>query len=84
VESKNATSIKTKLLKFYIANKVTVTGLTNLIKELNMFLTSSELAPPEDLDLDSSVDIIPKIEFDTSIQLKREEPQREGAAPESL
>jgi hypothetical protein len=36
-ESEEVGPIKEKIFKFYLANRVTATGLTNIIKELNSF-----------------------------------------------
>lgn len=38
--SRPAAGIKNKLLKFYISNKITVTGLTNMINSLNQLVPS--------------------------------------------
>ena len=77
IESRNAEQIRNKLLKFYVANRITVTELTNLIKELNYFINRGENSQELDLSSNSSVNIIPKLEFDAKVEILQPEPRAE-------
>jgi hypothetical protein len=56
------------LLTFYKADKVTVTGLANLIKELNFFVSRGKNSQEISMESDSSVSIITKLEFDSKVE----------------
>lgn len=38
-ESEEAEPVREKLFKFYLANRITATGLMNVIKDLNIFFS---------------------------------------------
>ena len=59
-ESTHAEQVKFKLLNFYVANRITITGLTYIIKELNKIFRREEEEPIIDLDEDEEE---PKVEL---------------------